>query len=334
MGAADIVPGVSGGTIALVLGIYPRLVGAISRFDLLLVSLVRKGRWRDAAAHVDLRFLLALGTGILAGIVALASTMNSLLTQEATRSLTLAAFFGLIVASSTILARNITLRRGIDAIGPILLGACAAGLAFWLTGLRPAAAQITLWYVFGCGSLAICAMILPGISGAFILLILGVYVPITGILRRLGSFDAGLDEVATLGVFAAGCAVGLLAFSKVLRWILSRYEAPMMGLLAGFMVGSLRKIWPFENDVTLDYAEQLGLSPETIEAIRRDPRAVEQLDLNHRAMENMLPESLTADVALAAAVAALALVCVVAADAVARRRNRRAPRAEAPGRGT
>lgn len=245
MGAADIIPGVSGGTMALILGIYDRLVTAISHVDQRLVRHLRTRNWRAAADHIDLRFLVALGCGILAGIALLGTAMNYLLLNQ--RQFTFAAFFGLIAASSILVGRMVQ-RWSIAEIVLLLIGGL---FALWLVRL-PALSNPpdALWYVFVCGVIGICAMILPGISGAFLLLILGKYEDITQIIKQTLKLQITGENVATVAVFAAGCAIGLISFSKVLRWLLGRHEPQTMALLCGFMIGSLYKLWPFQQDVT------------------------------------------------------------------------------------
>jgi putative membrane protein len=250
MGGADIIPGVSGGTVALILGIYERLVTAISRFDLELLRHLRHGQFREAARHVDLRFVLALGCGIATGIVGLASLMNYLITTPATRPYTLAAFFGMILASGVLVGKLV----GRWNLARVCFCIAGGAIAFWITGLTPtASSNPPAAYVFLCGMIGICAMILPGISGAFILLLLGMYVYVTDALKALKGIHTGeftTDHLLTIVIFSAGCAVGLLSFSKILRWLLSRHGAQTMAVLCGFMLGSLRKIWPFQRDVT------------------------------------------------------------------------------------
>ena len=185
MGGADIIPGVSGGTVALILGIYRRLVHAISHFDAQLVGYLGQRRWSDAARHVDLRFLFTLGCGILVGIASLASLMHHLL--EHYQSPTLAAFFGLILASSWIVAHSIAPSSRADIWLWLAAGLGAALLAFWLVGLPILRPRPGLLYTFFCGTIAICAMILPGISGAAMLLLLGRYEHITGIIKHIFS---------------------------------------------------------------------------------------------------------------------------------------------------
>lgn len=253
MGGADIIPGVSGGTVALILGIYARLVTAISHVDGQFVRLVFCGRWSQAAAHVDLRFLIALACGIATGIVSLASLMHSLLEHH--RSLIYAAFFGLILGSSLLVGRAVRVSSVAGRWRSVAMGGLGAfiGVAIALqqtVGTRPGHS-----YTFLCGAVAICAMILPGISGAHILLLLGKYEQITGIIKKLPRLDVSPDELATLAVFALGCILGLIAFSKLLRWLLGRWHAVTMSVLCGFMLGSLVRIWPFQQDMTPAVAE-------------------------------------------------------------------------------
>ena len=283
MGGADIIPGVSGGTIALILGIYTRLVTALSRFDTVFVSHLTRGRIRQALDHVDFRFLAALGAGILGGIVSLASLMHQLLADQQSRPLTLAGFFGLILVSGYLVGRRVE-RWSVSAM---LLALSGTAFAYWLTGLQSGAVEPTYTYVFLSGAVAICAMILPGISGAYILLLLGMYLHVTGAIKGLPKGELSVDGLLTIVVFCAGCGLGLLLFSKLLHWLLARHTSPTMALLGGFMVGSLRKIWPFKQDLT----------PE-----------VHELKLKQFA--NVLPETLDAAVLLAIA------ICVVAAGAV------------------
>jgi putative membrane protein len=312
MGGADIVPGVSGGTVALVLGIYERLVTALSHFDLVFLGLVRRGLWGDAAARVDLRFLAALGLGILTGIVSLASLTNRLLTDAATRPYALAAFFGLITASAILVVRRIDGRRTSlwPVLGLLALGGAVA--AYWFTGLGIGQAEVTYPYVFLCGAVAICAMILPGVSGAFLLLVLGVYIPVTDILRRLPRGQVAADDLLILATLAAGCAVGLIAFSRLLRWLLARQQPQTMALLFGLMLGSLRALWPFQRDVTLDHLDRLpgSLSAE----LRADPDALARLDLKYHVFVNSLPQRWSMDDVLVVAVALAAAALVLLLD--------------------
>jgi putative membrane protein len=250
MGGADVIPGVSGGTVALILGIYERLVTAISHFDVKLLGLLKAKQWKQAIDHSDLRFLVTLAVGIGSGVMALGVLMNRLLTDPATRPLTLAAFFGMILASAVLVGRSIEVESKRSMGGLLLLGLGGVVFANGVTMLPTSALNPSYGYLFLCGMIAICAMILPGISGAYILLILGVYGYMTGILEELAHGAITGHSVTATIVFASGCAIGLVAFSKVLRWLLAHLHAATMAVLCGFMIGALRKIWPFQTDLT------------------------------------------------------------------------------------
>lgn len=250
MGAADIVPGVSGGTMALILGIYERLIAAISHVDVELLGYVKERRWAQAIEHADLRFLATLLAGIGAGILSLASLMHYLLEHE--MAATFGAFFGLILVSSWIVSKLIESWSAAEGTAAAL----GAVFAFWLTGLVPVVADPSYPYVFFSGAVAICAMILPGISGAFILLILGMYYHVTGLLKGVASGAITGDAITTIAVFGVGCLTGILVFSRVLRFLLERFHAVTMAVLCGFMFGSLRKIWPFKIEIGPDPAKK------------------------------------------------------------------------------
>ena len=292
MGGADIIPGVSGGTVALILGIYERLVTAISHFDVTFVRHLKNGAWLQAARHVDLRFLIALGAGIATGIVGLSSIMHHLVTTPATRPLTLAAFFGLILASGVLVGKMVQ-RWSVPAA--LLCVAGAVG-AFYVTGLKPIVGEPSVAYIFFCGMIGICAMILPGISGAFILLLLGMYIHVTEALKSIKGLPRGeftSEHFQTIFVFVAGCALGLLIFSKMLRWLLANHESVTMATLCGFMIGSLRKIWPFQKDMT----------PEVTK-------------FKLKQFDNFVPDSLNGHVMLVIAIAIAAMVFVFIIDRV------------------
>ncbi len=296
MGGADIIPGVSGGTVALVLGIYDRLVTAISHVDVELIQHLRRREWGAAAQHIDLRFLVTLACGIGLGILSLASLMHELLAHW--RSYTLAGFFGLILASSILVGRVADERGRSRRLTLLTFGAMGALVAYWLVSHQAIAPRAGLGYTFLCGSVAICAMILPGISGAYILLLLGKYEEMTGILKHLLHIDISADEFMTLVVFAIGCALGLVLFSKLLRWLLERWHGPTTATLCGFMLGSLYKVWPFQADMT----------PEVVEWSRKT-------------YEPYWPRTFDAQVIACLAIAVVAAVGVLALDAVARGRR-------------
>lgn len=251
MGAADIVPGVSGGTVALILGVYQRLLGALSKFDRQLLGQLAAGEFRAAWWHVDAWFLGALGLGVVIGAKGLAKVMVYLLQEQPTY--TYAAFFGLILASGVLVARMSRPQGAASIARAIALGLLAACFAVWLMSQGRITPSDSLLYTFFCGAIAICAMILPGISGAYLLLILGKYETISDILHRAPNLTGG--DFATLGVFVVGCLVGLLSFSRLLKWLLATYWSSTMAVLAGFMIGSLYRVWPFQTDTTPDVEE-------------------------------------------------------------------------------
>lgn len=241
MGAADVIPGVSGGTIAFIMGIYDEFVGSLASINAEALRLLFKGRFSAFWKHINGSFLLSLVIGIGISIIALAGLMQMLLSDFPIQ--TWAFFFGLIVASSLFIIRGISgwkLRDGLLLVFGILLGAV-------ICTLSPTQTPDGLWFIFLSGALAICAMILPGISGSFILLILGKYEYVLGAISGL---VAGVDpgrNLLILGVFGLGAIIGILAFSRFLHWLLARWQKETMIVLAGFIIGSLVKIWPWSN---------------------------------------------------------------------------------------
>ena len=295
MGAADIVPGVSGGTVALILGIYQRLLEAISHVDARFLLLIRHGRLRAAADWIDLRFLIALAFGIGVAIVSLAKLMHHLLEHH--RDLTYAAFFGLILASGVLVGRMCRPENPVATARCVSLGLLAALTAFWIVSLDRLTDQPGHGYTFVSGAIAICAMILPGVSGSYLLLMLGKYHEITGIIKDLPKLAVTGEQFTTLAVFAVGCLFGLLLFGRLLRWLLARWWTSTMAALCGFMIGSLYKIWPLQLDTT----------PE-----------VEKF--KEKIFEPYWPETLDAHAATCLAIAVGAFALVLAIDAVGRRR--------------
>ena len=252
MGAADVIPGVSGGTIAFIMGIYDEFVGSIARIDATAVKMLFSGRLRDFWKHINGTFLLSLVLGIGVSVVALAGLMQTLLTNYPIQ--TWAFFFGLIVASSIFILRGISdwhLRDfGFLALG-LLLGVVVCTLS-------PTQTPDDLWFIFLSGALAICAMILPGISGSFILLILGKYQYIMGVITNVVSgVDMGRN-LLILGVFMVGAVVGILGFSKFLHWLLARWHRTTLIVLAGFIIGSLVKVWPWSNVEAMEQVSRCG----------------------------------------------------------------------------
>lgn len=248
MGAADTVPGVSGGTVALVLGHYKRLLAAISHFDTAALAMLTSGRFGELWRHCDLRFILALGLGLVVGAGSLASTMHWLLEHRMPE--TFAVFFGLVLASGWIVSRWI--RRW--SVATVLTLVAGAIFAFWLSGLSTGESSQRGIYLFLAASVAICAMILPGISGAFVLLLLGMYHPVLGMIKQFVHLDLSVELITGLCLFAAGCVTGLAVFSRLLRWLLQVHPDVTMAGLLGLMLGSLRRVWPLQRvtDATAD----------------------------------------------------------------------------------
>ncbi|RUO37093.1 DUF368 domain-containing protein [Aliidiomarina taiwanensis] len=231
MGAADIVPGVSGGTLAFILGIYARLLQALSSFNLAALQLLGKGQFKRLWQHIDAGFLVALFGGILSSIFALTHGITYMLEHQ---PVPLWAFFnGLILASLPLLVRDIQWTPGRGAL--FVLGVLIAGS---ITMLTPMQTNPAPWMFFAAGFIAICAMILPGISGSFLLLIMGMYVPITAAVSAM--------QVSVLVLFALGCASGLMVFSRLLHWAMQRAQQSMLAFLSGIVLGALYRIWPWQ----------------------------------------------------------------------------------------
>lgn len=241
MGAADVIPGVSGGTIAFMTGIYENLVGSINSINTEAVRLLFTGKIRQFWRHINGNFLLSLVAGILISILSLAKLMQYLLASHPIQ--TWAFFFGLIVASSIFILKGVSGWKVRD----IVTLAIGIVLGVVICTLSPTQTPDGLWFILICGAIAICAMILPGISGSFILLILGKYEYMMGTIANIVSGDGTGKDYLTILVFAAGAVAGILAFSKFLHWLLSRYHRPTLLVLAGFIIGSLVKVWPWSN---------------------------------------------------------------------------------------
>ncbi len=237
MGSADVIPGVSGGTIALVTGIYEDLIGALKSLDAKMVKKALDFDLKGALACVHIRFLLSLFVGIGIAIISLARLMNFLLNHYP--AFTWSLFFGLILASILVISRQVATwgpRTGIS----LVVGTVVAA---FIVNLIPATTPEALWFIFLCGIVAICAMILPGISGAFILLILGKYEFITATLKN----PFLPQNLMIIIVFCLGCLIGLLSFARLLDYLLINFRQLTMAFLTGLMVGSIPKIWPWKE---------------------------------------------------------------------------------------
>lgn len=272
MGAADIVPGVSGGSIAFITGIYGELLDSINSFNAENLKLLLKFRFLDFYKAVNGSFLLSLLLGIMTSIFSMSRLITYLMSDH---PIPLWSFFcGLILISAFLILKDIT-RWHLGIILALLAGTL---IAYFITELPPTGTPDALWFTFVSGAIAICAMILPGISGSFILLILGKY---EQILQAVTNRD-----ILTLAVFAIGCIVGILSFSRVVSWLLKKHHSLTIGLLAGFMLGSVNELWPWkivtayrtsssgeekpfltENILPGTYLEQTGLQPQILFAV-------------------------------------------------------------------
>ena len=252
MGAADVIPGVSGGTIAFIMGIYDEFVGSIASINAEAMKLLFKGQFKAFWKHINGTFLVSIVLGIGISVVLLAGLMQTLLTVYPIQ--TWAFFFGLIVASSIFILRGISgwkLREVLFLILGVVLGVTVCTLS-------PTQTPDALWFIFLSGAIAICAMILPGISGSFILLILGKYQYIMAAISGLVAGENFGQNLLILCVFLVGAVVGILGFSKFLHWLLARWNKETLIVLAGFIIGSLVKVWPWSNAEALAQAERAG----------------------------------------------------------------------------
>lgn len=235
MGAADVVPGVSGGTVAFISGIYDELLRSIARVPEALMLLLR-GRIVEAWRMANATFLLVLLSGILTSVFSLARLITWLLANHPIPVWSF--FFGLILVSCHLVAREIDRWNWTRGLSFVL----GAAFAWWITVAAPVQWGSDPLSLFFAGAIAICAMILPGISGSFLLVLMGLYATVLGAVK---SFD-----LAVLAVFAAGCLVGILSFARVLSWLLARYRDLTLAFLTGLMLGSLNKVWPWKHTLT------------------------------------------------------------------------------------
>lgn len=252
MGAADVIPGVSGGTIAFIMGIYDEFVGSIASINAEAMKLLFKGQFKAFWKHINGTFLVSIVLGIGISVVLLAGLMQTLLTVYPIQ--TWAFFFGLIVASSIFILRGISGWKLREILFLILGGV----LGVTVCTLSPTQTPDALWFIFLSGAIAICAMILPGISGSFILLILGKYQYIMAAISGLVAGENFGQNLLILCVFLVGAVVGILGFSKFLHWLLARWNKETLIVLAGFIIGSLVKVWPWSNAEALAQADRAG----------------------------------------------------------------------------
>ncbi|MDR0572637.1 MAG: DUF368 domain-containing protein [Tannerella sp.] len=251
MGAADVVPGVSGGTIAFLVGIYEELIDSIKSINGSSLKLFLSFKWKDFRKAINGNFLLSLVLGIGISVFSLAKLITYLLLVYPI--LVWAFFFGLVLASTWIVVRDVK-QWNRKTILSFITGAV---LAFYITMATPAKTPDDYWFIFICGAVAICAMILPGISGSFILVLLGKYF---FIMEAVKSFN-----IPVLSIFICGMIIGITSFSRILSFALHRFHNITIAVLSGFMLGSLNKVWPWKR-VTETCTDSLGNSKPLVEA--------------------------------------------------------------------
>jgi len=237
MGAADVVPGVSGGTIAFISGIYEELLNSISSFNFSLINVFKNEGIKSVWIKVNGDFLVSLFVGILISVLSLAKLIESMLENHPI--VIWSFFFGLVLASIIYIGKQITKWTKVSFLC-LILGAI---LAFYITTLNPmVSANSSPWFLFLAGMIAICAMILPGISGSFILVLLGAYKPVLNALNT--------KDFVSIIIFLVGAVIGLLSFSRILKWLFSTYKNYTLATLTGFIIGSLNKIWPWKETIS------------------------------------------------------------------------------------
>lgn len=232
MGAADVVPGVSGGTIAFISGIYEELISTINAINLSAIKTLFQKGVKPFWKQINGNFLVFLFSGIILSITLFSSIVIGLL--ESHPILVWSFFLGLIIASIWLVGKTINKWDAKTILG-LLIG---TGLALWVSSIQTVASVDASWYIVLSGSIAICAMILPGISGSFILILLGSYHTVYGAIKEM--------NLEIIGLFALGCIIGLLSFSKVLKYLFAKFKNITIAILTGFMVGSIYKVWPWK----------------------------------------------------------------------------------------
>lgn len=272
MGGADVVPGVSGGTIAFITGIYETLLNSIKSVDLQALNYLKKFQIKALWEHINGTFLVVLFAGIVTSFLSLSKVITYLLETYPIQLWSF--FFGLIIISALMVLREIK-KWDVGVFVAIILGVV---IAYLITGAVPSETNDSPWFLFIVGAVAICAMILPGISGSFIVLLFGKYEFMMAALK-----DRNIGDIL---IFMAGCLVGILSFARVISWLFKKYHNITIGVLSGFMIGALNKVWPWKETVTTyvdrhdvvkplyevnvlpnDYLIKTGIEPHFIEAI-------------------------------------------------------------------
>lgn len=246
MGAANVIPGVSGGTIALITGVFERLINAIKSFDVKALKLLLAGRFTALATHIDLTFLIALFAGIAAAIISLAKVLKFLFAFYPTYVWSF--FFGLVLAS--IFFVGLTVKRW--SPGTIISFILGTVVAVTISVLTPASENSAFYYLILCGMVAMCSMILPGLSGSFVLVLMGNY--------QLVMINAVSEmNLTVLLPVALGAAIGLIAFSHILSWVLKKFPDQSIAILTGFITGSLGILWPWKTALTQQFGDKIKI---------------------------------------------------------------------------
>ncbi len=240
MGAANVIPGVSGGTIALITGIFENLINSIKSFNIKAVKLLLTGKFKEFAKHINLNFLIAVFTGIGISIISLAKLLDFLFINYPVYIW--AFFFGLILSSVYFVGKTID-KWSISVVLSFVTGVT---IALIITFLTPATENNSITYLFICGIIAACSMILPGLSGSFILILLGNYQLI--MINAVNNLD-----IMILAPVVAGAGIGLLGFSHFLAWIFKKFKNQTISLLSGFILGSLAILWPWKEEITKQF---------------------------------------------------------------------------------
>jgi putative membrane protein len=251
MGAANVIPGVSGGTMALLTGIFEKLINTIKAFDVKAVRLALKFKLKELSEHIDIGFLSAVGIGVLVSILTFARLLDYLF--EHYELYVWSFFFGLILASVYFVSRKISRARLSVVILYLLGAAIAAGIAF----MEPAEENTSILYLLICGAVAMCSMILPGLSGSYVLLLMGNYELV--MIKAVNNFDLAILIPVGIGAFA-----GLAAFARLLSWIFRRFHDQTIALLSGFIFGSLAILWPWKEAVTATFEKGEELKEKVI----------------------------------------------------------------------
>ena len=248
MGAANVIPGVSGGTIALLTGIFNELIDSLNAImSVSTWKLLIKGNFKEFWKTINGTFLLWLAIGVIISVFSLAKLMEYVLAHHPVQ--TWAFFFGLIVVSAVFLLYDIKDWKGSDVIWLVL----GVALGAFICLMSPTETTSDLWFIAVCGAIAICTMILPGISGSFILVLFGKYEYIMKAVSEL--------NIPVLLVFALGCVIGIVAFSKFLHWLIGKYEKQTLLVLIGFTIGALVKVWPWADKAAYEAANVLNGQP-------------------------------------------------------------------------